>query len=145
MADITTVAKPELLLFSANTETSLNEQIRLHQEYIRSNPSTVSDIAYTRSVHREHLPHRAFAIVDNRDFIETASVLKVPESTPALTMVFAGQGVQYPEMGKELILSDPSFREDILKMDQILKELRFPPEWNLLGIDHRYHRHNGIC
>jgi acyl transferase domain-containing protein len=145
MANIATVAKPELLLFSANTETSLNEQIRLHQEYIRSNPSIVSDIAYTRSVHREHLPHRAFAIVDNRDFIETASVLKVPESTPAVTMVFAGQGVQYPEMGKELILSDPSFREDILKMDQILKELRFPPEWNLLGIGHCYHRHNGIC
>jgi acyl transferase domain-containing protein len=145
MANIATVAKPELLLFSANTETSLNEQIRLHQEYIRSNPSIVSDIAYTRSVHREHLPHRAFAIVDNRDFIETASVLKVPESTPAVTMVFAGQGVQYPEMGKELILSDPSFREDILKMDRILKELRFPPEWNLLGIGHCYHRHNGIC
>jgi acyl transferase domain-containing protein len=117
----------------------------LHQEYIRSNTSIASDIAYTRSVHREHLPHRAFAIVDNRDFIETASVLKVPESIPAVTMVFAGQGVQYPEMGKELILSDPSFREDILKMDQILKGLRFPPEWNLMGMDHCYHRHDGIC
>jgi acyl transferase domain-containing protein len=139
------VAKPELLLFSANTETSLKEQVRLYQEHIQFNPSIVSDIAYTRSVHREHLPHRAFAIVDNGDFTEIANVLRASEKTPAVTMVFAGQGVQYPEMGKDLILTDLNFRRDILVMDQVLKTLRFAPEWNLMGICHYLYRHDGIC
>lgn len=36
-------------------------------------------------------------------------------------------------MGKELALSDPSFRRDIEKMDEVLRRLKHPPEWNIMG------------
>ena len=129
-----TPEKPELLLFSANTETSLKEQIRQYQRYIRLNSTATPDIAYTRAVCREQLPHKAFAIVENGDFIENSGGLKPSQNAPAITVVFSGQGAQWPEMGKELILTDHGFREDILKMNQIIKSLRFhAPEWNLTG------------
>jgi acyl transferase domain-containing protein len=137
--DVPSVTKPELLLFSANTETSLKEQIRQHQEYVSATSTMVSDIAYTRALHREHLPLRAFGIVDNGGFIETAGGVKAAQKTPAVTMVFGGQGAQWPEMGKELVLTNHRFREDILKMDQVLRRLRFQPEWSLMGTYHYDH------
>jgi acyl transferase domain-containing protein len=130
-----TPEKPELLLFSANTETSLKAQIRQYQRYIQLNSTATPDIAYTRAVRREQLPHKAFAIVENGDFIETSGGLKTSQNAPDITMVFSGQGAQWPEMGKELILADHDFREDIFKMNTIIKSLRFhAPEWNLTGI-----------
>ncbi len=137
-----TPEKPELLLFSANTEASLKEQIRQYQRYIRSNSTATSDIAYTRAVRREQLPHKAFAIVENGDFNETSGGLKTSQNAPAITMVFSGQGAQWPEMGKELIMTDHVFREDMLKMNKIIKSLRFhAPEWNLTGTRAHYSEH----
>ena len=81
------------------------------------------------------MPHRACAIVEKGEFVEIAAGLGAPQTPSAITMVFGGQGAQWPEMGKELILTDRDFRADILKMDQIIKGLRFhAPEWNLVGI-----------
>lgn len=48
-------------------------------------------------------------------------------------MVFNGQGAQWPEMGKQLFETDACFREDVLKMNDILKSLMHPPSWNLQG------------
>jgi acyl transferase domain-containing protein len=94
----------------------------------------ISDIAYTRAVRREHLPHRSFSIVDNGEFIETAGGLKASQNAPTITMVFGGQGAQWPQMGRELLLSDHDFRDDILNMDHIMKGLKYPPTWNLMGM-----------
>ena len=129
----TSPPKPELLLFSANTPASLNEQIRRHLDWLHLNQESCTDMAYTRAMHREHLPHRAFAILDQSDFIETASGSKAPPVAPEVIMIFSGQGSQWPEMGKELILNDPSFRNDIMKMDQVLKTLSRPPHWNMMS------------
>jgi acyl transferase domain-containing protein len=90
-------------------------------------------MAYTRAIHREHLPHRAFSILDDGSFIQSASGLKVPQGSPPVVMVFSGQGAQWPQMGRELILSDPDFRRDIVKMDHKLKGLIRPPLWNMIG------------
>lgn len=129
----TTSPNPELMLFSANTEVSLKDQISRHQDWIHLNPSSCSDVAYTRAMHREHLPQRAFAILNDGDFIETSGGVKAPQEVPAIFMVFSGQGGQWPEMGKELILNDSNFRNDISSMDRILGGLRHPPPWNMLG------------
>jgi malonyl CoA-acyl carrier protein transacylase len=48
-------------------------------------------------------------------------------------LVFSGQGAQWPGMAKELIENDKPFRDDLVKMDQVLKGLEFPPSWNLTG------------
>ena len=130
--------KPELLLFSANTASSLSEHIRRDEDWLRLNPALHSDMAYTRAIHREHLPHRAFSIIDDGSFIQSASGLKVPQDSPTVVVVFSGQGAQWPEMGKELILGDPNFRRDILKMDQKLKDLIHPPHWNMIGEESQF-------
>jgi malonyl CoA-acyl carrier protein transacylase len=48
-------------------------------------------------------------------------------------LVFSGQGAQGPGMAKELIENDKLFRDDLVKMNQVLKGLEFPPSWNLIG------------
>ncbi len=111
----------------------MKEQISRYQEYIRINPDITSNVSYTLALHREYLPHRAFAIVEKGEVVEIAAGLGAPQALSTITMVFGGQGAQWPEMGKELILSDAHFRKDILNMDRIMKGLKFPPEWNLIG------------
>ncbi|KAH7110764.1 hypothetical protein EDB81DRAFT_831591 [Dactylonectria macrodidyma] len=125
-------SKPELLLFSANTESSLTEQIRRHRDWISINPALSSNMAYTRAMHREQLPHRAFAIIDQNGFTEAPGAVKAPQEAPPVFVVFSGQGAQWPEMCSELILKDADFRKDILMMDQKLKELNHPPSWNMI-------------
>ncbi|KAF7554946.1 hypothetical protein G7Z17_g2570 [Cylindrodendrum hubeiense] len=126
------VPKPELLLFSANTESSLSEQISRHRDWILHNPGLSFNMAYTRAMHREQLPHRAFAIIDQHEFLEVPGVSKAPQVAPPVFAVFSGQGAQWPEMCSELILKDVNFRNDILSMDQKLKKLHYPPPWNLM-------------
>lgn len=36
-------------------------------------------------------------------------------------------------MAKEVAMSDPSFRRDIERMDDVLRRLKNPPEWNIMG------------
>ncbi|KAJ8066769.1 hypothetical protein OCU04_004157 [Sclerotinia nivalis] len=48
-------------------------------------------------------------------------------------MVFSGQGAQWPEMGRDILLKDPEFRKDIAEMGQILQSLIHPPSWTLAG------------
>lgn len=46
-------------------------------------------------------------------------------------------------MGREFATSDPSFRRDIERMDEVLSRLKNPPEWNIMGkketIQSNYH------
>ncbi|KAM5372640.1 hypothetical protein ACJZ2D_007414 [Fusarium nematophilum] len=124
--------KLELLLLSANTDVSLQQQIKNHQEWILQHPESITDLTYTRAIHREHLPHRAYAILDGTSFTETSGRGKTPSNTLPLVVVFSGQGAQWPEMAKELIESDPGIRLDLLNMDAVLQRLSFPPTWNII-------------
>ncbi|ETR98315.1 hypothetical protein M419DRAFT_38585 [Trichoderma reesei RUT C-30] len=124
-------AGPQLVLFSANNVTSLNQQMQLHHDFARSNPHLVSDIAYTRAIRREALDHRAFSIIGNDGVcLSTASPAKCPVAPPSITMVFSGQGAQWAGMGKELLRID-AFRNDIKSMDSILRQLKTPPSWTI--------------
>jgi acyl transferase domain-containing protein len=126
-------ARPELLLFSANSPSSLSRQIALFVEYTAQHPHQEPDIAYTLAVHREKLPHRAAALVQDGQVLETLSPTRAPTCPPGVVMVFSGQGAQWVGMGRELIESNPAFRQDIVDMDQVLQGLRSPPSWSLLG------------
>lgn len=126
-------ASPQLLLFSANTQTSLRGQIDAYKSYARDHPDAISDIAYTLAVRRERLPHRAFAIWQNGE-LQTSSLSKASAVPPAITMIFSGQGAQWAEMGKKLIETEASFRHDLASMDSILQSLRKPPCWSILGM-----------
>ncbi|EXK26726.1 hypothetical protein FOMG_16673 [Fusarium oxysporum f. sp. melonis 26406] len=123
---------PKLLLLSANTESSLQKQIKLHVEWVLKHPDSVADLVYTRANHREHLPQRAFVILDGANSIQTSSAVKIPPDSLPLVLVFSGQGAQWPMMAKELIQNDTAFRDDLLSLDAVLQRLQFPPSWSII-------------
>jgi acyl transferase domain-containing protein len=122
---------PQLVVFSANTQNSLQRQMNNHQEYIRLHPERLLDLAYTLSLRREHLPYRAFSIAAGGVVTNVSSFTKVSSSVPDIVMIFNGQGGQWPEMGRDLVETDQKFREDIIVMDSILQSLKHPPNWKI--------------
>ena len=123
-----------MLIFSANTEESLRQHIFNNGTYLEKYPARALDMAYTLNQRREHRLYRTFCIVGHDGIMErTAAMTKVPTHTPGLVIVFSGQGAQWPTMGRELILTDQDFRNDIEAMDSILKSLQYPPDWSIEG------------
>ncbi|SCO58404.1 polyketide synthase [Fusarium fujikuroi] len=123
---------PSLLLLSANTESSLQRQIRNYQEWTARNPNCISNLGFTLAAHRKHLPHRAFIVSQRERPSEVSSLSKIPSGSLSLVFVFSGQGAQWPHMTKELIESDTNFRSDLSAMNSVLQRLEFPPSWNLI-------------
>lgn len=119
---------PQLVLFTANTPKSLTKLVNNYKAWIEKNPDKVTDLAYTLARRREHLPHRAFAIV--RDgVIESVSQ---PTNTKTMqklnvVMVFTGQGAQWPQMGRELLQSNDIFKSSIHALDQRLQSATGSP------------------
>ncbi len=124
----------QLLLFSANSPASLIRQVDALKHYTAAHPKHNNNVAYTLAIRREKLPHRTFAVLQDGKFHEgpVATAKNLP-SPPAISMIFSGQGAQWPGMGRELILGNPLFRQDIALMDNILQGLRIPPSWSIIG------------
>ena len=110
----------------------MEKQISSHQEFVQQNPALVSNLAYTRAMGRERLQHRAYAVAENGQFTVVSPPTKSASSL-LVNVVFSGQGAQWPGMGKELIETDPAFRECIGTMDTVLQALKHPPSWTIIG------------
>lgn len=90
------ISKPELLLVSANTVLSLEEQVRRIQDLILSGSAPdLYNLAYTLNVRREKLPHRAFTVVQDGKILETSSLAKAPAKAQDVYLIFSGQGAQW--------------------------------------------------
>ena len=127
-------SSPQLLALSANTQESIRHQVQNSLAYIESHGDRLQDVVYTLNQRREHHLYRTYCIASvNGSISDTAPVAKLPTTTPDMVMVFSGQGAQWPAMGRELMLADPDFRNDIEAMDGILQTLKYPPLWSLEG------------
>ena len=123
--------KPQLLLFSANSEKALNRMADNYRDFIERMPETLKDLAYTLANKREHLPYRTFAIA-RKGSIGTTSPQTKPARPPAVIMVFTGQGAQWPQMGLDLIDSNPNFLNSIRRLDGYLQGiLNHAPHWTI--------------
>ncbi|CAG8947511.1 unnamed protein product [Penicillium salamii] len=118
-----------ILLASAKSETALENSINTIKDYVAAAPDSVSDLAYTLAYKREHLQHRAFAIVEKDGGALTFE--KSRAFYPQVCFVFTGQGAQWPGMGKEMITRSMSFRLAIQKLDKELQGLEDPPDWKI--------------
>ncbi|KAG9495698.1 hypothetical protein J7337_012254 [Fusarium musae] len=103
-----------------------------HKKWAATNPNGISDLGFTLTKHRKHLPHRAFIVSQREKSTEVSSLSKVPPGPLSLVFVFSGQGAQWPRMTKELIESDAAFRSDLNTMNSVIQKLEFPPSWNLI-------------
>ena len=66
-----------------------------YQPFIMEKPDRVGDIAYNLANRREHLSHRAFALVENGKLGTVSSATKTGTS-PSLNMVCTSQGAKWP-------------------------------------------------
>ncbi|KAL4901060.1 thiolase-like protein [Aspergillus multicolor] len=94
---------PKLLVFFGTHSKMVKRSITQHLEYLTKNPAEVEDASYT-----------------------------IQKAGPAdLVWVFAGQGAQYPGMGKELIRSDAIASETIRHLDEVLDAVDPKRCWTL--------------
>ncbi|KAL6233150.1 acyl transferase domain-containing protein [Aspergillus navahoensis] len=126
---------PQLLVYSAGSPESLRKSIDNHAAYLSRHPERIEDLAFTLANRRQHLPYRGF-VVSSREKpgIPSQSTQKLSSSTgaPTVIMVFTGQGAQWPQMGRALMRSNPTFRTTIQSLDQHLKSLgETSPDWTI--------------
>lgn len=122
---------PRVLVLSAKNGKSLQKTVEHMREYTAQMRCSVDDLAYTLGSRREHLGHRAFAIIypDGK----VSGFEKARDMSSSITFVFTGQGAQWVGMGQELMSKSPCFLSSIRAMDQELSLLTNPPSWSLEG------------
>lgn len=126
----------QLMLFSAHNEASLRETIDEHKKYLEASDVHFKDVAYTLANRRDHAVrnHRAFAVamkVNGTVSFNVTGPAAALEPEARVGWIFTGQGAQWPEMGAELIDSNPIFRNSIRRLDKFLASLPNPPFWTI--------------
>jgi len=140
-----TIESCNLLVWSAKTETALQKMRANLAEYLKRDPDIcLSDVAYTLQTGRKLFPHRQALVCRKAE--EAISALEgcsadilldgYRQHDPgAVTFLFPGQGPQYVEMGREVYLQEPVFRQQVDECAEILKshldldirEILYPP------------------
>lgn len=126
----TASSQPELLVYSAASQKSLQKMTSNIEKYAEENPEKLHDFAYTLANKRERFTHRAF-MVTRPNSVPAASSTGKAGQVPNLVMVFTGQGAQWPQMGRELIESDKVFQDSIRSLDKFVQEMPDAPTWNI--------------
>ncbi|KAE8154264.1 hypothetical protein BDV25DRAFT_126571 [Aspergillus avenaceus] len=120
-----------VIVASSKTKQALDLEIESIKAYITQRCPSAADLSYTLGMRREHMVHRAFAILDNDGSI---SRFERSEATaPGVCFVSTGQGAQWPGVAKELMSTSSCFINSIRTMDASLQRLRDPPTWSLEG------------
>lgn len=115
---------PQLLLLTANSSKSIIRIVENYKAWVEKNSDKVHDLAYTLARRREHLPHRAFAIVNNGVVQSVSQPVHLKSAKPpSIVMVFTGQGAQWPQMGRDLLRSNEVFKSSIRLLDQHLQTI----------------------
>ncbi len=122
--------RPQLLTLSAKTETALEKATENLADYLQKHSEVnLADVAYTLKVGRHSFTQRRAVVC--RDAVDALHALQNPASrvvtgAPAqerasLAFMFPGQGVQYPNMTRQLYEAEPAFREVVDLCAEILK------------------------
>ena len=108
-----------LLVLSAKSEKALMALVAKYREFLADNPEvSLGDICFTASTGRSHFNHRlaiAASTTDElRQHLENVTTThSTVQKSPQIVFLFTGQGSQYPDMGKELYETQPTFRDAI--------------------------------
>ncbi|MFI6488670.1 type I polyketide synthase [Streptomyces sp. NPDC050564] len=123
------------LPLSAAQESALPDAARQYLALLDSGDArTLADLAYTASARRSHLDHRA--VVVGQDVIGVRSALRAltkgEEHPQVLTgtaelerscvFVFSGFGSQWAGMGRQLLGSEPVFRDAVLACEEEMRK-----------------------
>ncbi|KAM3067829.1 Reducing polyketide synthase boa6 [Clarireedia jacksonii] len=134
---------------SATSEDSLIQNIANLSDYVADNELDVLDLGYSL-LRRSILPVKASYVASSTSDLldQLEKVLIAKEDNPSLAVgtrtsnvnsncsrkilgVFTGQGAQWPEMGKQLLLNISLFAQTIDDLDKSLSALPDAPRWSL--------------
>lgn len=132
----TALARPNVLVFSANDEPSLIAAYDALRRHL-INPSVnlkLPDLAYTLSNHRSRHFYRGYLVRNQIELPEgSLTIGKKNSEAPKIGLVFTGQGAQWSQMGKGLIDHFSSARSLLKSLDTALQGLPDAPSWSIIG------------
>lgn len=122
----------QLLCWSAKAESSINGYGLKLAEYLQKHLVNLADVAYTLHTSRSDFNHRRFIVASSTgDFVEkirnepqlavNTRILK--EYPQELVFMFPGQGAQFLNMGKDLYVAEPVFRQAMDECADLLAEM----------------------
>lgn len=127
-------SKALLLVVSAKTQKALSYREQSLLKYMSLHADRLGDLAYTLGDRREHLSHRGFFLSKNGKAPDTKAINhSIAANSMDLCYVFTGQGAQWAGMGKGLMDTFKSFRDDIQSLDAVLQNLKRAPSWTIEG------------
>lgn len=126
--------KDFLLPFSAHDLPTLKNNIAHYRNVAEG--YKISDLAYTLGCRRSAFFNCAYAVVRGDeledDLMEHEITFSKRGKGANIAFIFTGQGAQSAQMGKELMLTFPSYIDTIRKLDKALQSLGADaPSWTL--------------
>jgi acyl transferase domain-containing protein len=126
----------ELLPLSARSRPALERLAGAWDAWLATEAPDLGDVCDTAARRRTHHPHR-LAVVGRstgelRERLRTlvageretgTAIGEVPRRRPRVAFVFSGQGPQWWAMGRQLLATEPIFRQVIVACDRRLNEL----------------------
>ena len=139
-----------ILTISARSKEALQKMAFHYSEWLKDHvneedESSVNNLCYSLNERRSQLPHRlalAFGSTDDaskiladyaNDFIgwdKLVSYGEVNSTDPKVVFMFGGQGSQWYAMGRQLIETEATFKEAILTVSNIVKDMGMT--WSLV-------------
>lgn len=121
---------PQLIAISARNEKSLVDYAKKLRKFLQNNSeANLNDIGYTLHKTRQNFAVRnIFVAKDLTDLISQLSdeeriistAINLKEKTTNIVFMFPGQGSQYVNMGKELYLNEPVYKNSVDQCAEIL-------------------------
>ncbi len=134
---------PNVFIISAKSSQSLKELAKKYIEYLEETNEDLCDICYSLITRRTLLDHRLSIVANSKNDVISLlnsylkgevrlglSIEKATVKNKNLAFVFSGQGPQWWGMGQELLKKSNVFKEKVIEIDRILKELGWLKEEN---------------
>lgn len=132
------VRPQNILTFSARNEKALGELTQRYLAYLSSKPDAdMNNVCFTANTGRKLFDHRVSVVgTDASNFAKSLQAHLNGELTPSvfsghaagkkrpkIGFLFTGQGAQYLAMGRELFETQPVFRAELERCDQLFAPL----------------------
>jgi len=133
--------QPQLFVFSAKTPMSLTSSITKYHAWLSAHGARISlsSLSHTLCNRRSHYSCRLSCVA--KDHVELLGKLDQASKNPSrnigamhvpINFVFTGQGAQWPQMGRQLLVNGPTsiFTESLRRSRDLL--LGFGADWDLI-------------